>query len=258
LAGRSFAASDAVGSPRVAIVNERLVRTLGLGPAPLGRRISLGPIRRDIEIVGVVADSQYRAVKDEVPAQLFLPRSQNDNLDGLTFYVRGVDADALQLSITRVIAEIDPELAVGALGTLERQVIDNVFLDRLVAALSVSFAMLATLLAALGLYGVLAYSVAQRTRELGLRLTLGATPAELRRLVLKQVGLMTSIGGLLGLAAAVALGRAAEALLFGLSGYEPSVLLAAAAVISAVVLAAAYVPARRASSIAPTEALRYE
>jgi ABC-type antimicrobial peptide transport system permease subunit len=118
--------------------------------------------------------------------------------------------------------------------------------------------MLATLLAALGLYGVLAYSVAQRTRELGLRLTLGATPAELRRLVLKQVGLMTSIGGLLGLAAAVALGRAAEALLFGLSGYEPSVLLAAAAVISAVVLAAAYVPARRASNIAPTEALRYE
>jgi predicted permease len=258
LTGRTFAASDTLEAPRVAIVNESFVRRFDLGPDPIGRRFSLGAIRRDIEIVGVVADTQYRAVKDEVPAQLFLPRRQNDNLDGLTYYVRGVDVDALQRTIPRLVAEIDPALAVAGLGTFEAQIDDNVFLDRFVATLSASFAVLATVLAALGLYGVLAHNVAQRTRELGLRLTLGATPRALRRLVLGQVGLMAAFGAAAGLFASVALGRAAEALLFGLSGYEPAVLLTAAAVVVGVVLSAAYVPARRASRIAPLEALRYE
>lgn len=124
--------------------------------------------------------------------------------------------------------------------------------------LSASFAGLATLLAAIGLYGVLAYNVAQRVRELGLRQALGAKPANLRALVLKQVGLMAVMGMAIGVPAAVGLGRMAEALLFGLSGYDPIVLVAAMAILSTVVLAASYLPARRASSIAPMEALRNE
>ena len=254
LTGRTFAAADELGSPRVAVVNESLVRRFDLGPAPVGKRFSLGPIRSDIEIVGIVADTQYRAVKDDVPAQIFLPRRQNDNLDGVTFYVRGVDSDALQRTIPRAVAEIEPELAVGELGTFEGQVQENVYLDTLVATLSAGFAALATLLGAFGLYSVLAYNVTQRMRELGLRLALGATPREVRALVFRQVGMMALIGGATGLAAAIALGRAAEALLFGLSGYEPSVLIAATAVLAAVVLAAAYLPARRAARIAPMEA----
>jgi ABC-type antimicrobial peptide transport system permease subunit len=157
-----------------------------------------------------------------------------------------------------VVAEVDPTVPVTDLRTMEVQVRDNVYRERLIATLSASFAVLATLLAAIGLYGVLAYNVAQRTRELGLRLALGAEPSGLRALVVKQVGVMTVIGSAIGLAAAAGLGRVAEALLVGLSGHDPAVLIAAVAVISFVVLGASYVPARRASRIAPMEALRYE
>jgi ABC-type antimicrobial peptide transport system permease subunit len=130
--------------------------------------------------------------------------------------------------------------------------------DRLISMLSGTFAGLATVLAAIGLYGVMAYNVAQRTRELGLRLALGAKPGSLRALVLRQVGRVALIGGALGLVAAVALGRVAESMLFGLSGYDPIVLSAAVGVLSLVVLVASYLPVRRASTVAPMEALRYE
>ncbi len=141
---------------------------------------------------------------------------------------------------------------------MRRQVEENVYVDRLVATLSAGFAGLATLLAAIGLYGVLAYNVAQRIPELGLRLALGAEPARLRAMVLRQVGSMALIGGVIGLAAALVVGRTAETLLFGLSGHDPWVLAVAQAVLSAVVLIAGYLPARRASNISPMEALRYE
>jgi ABC-type antimicrobial peptide transport system permease subunit len=141
---------------------------------------------------------------------------------------------------------------------MEAQARNDVYRERLIAMLSVTFAGLATLLAAIGLYGVLAYNVAQRTRELGLRLALGAEPTSLRALVLKQVGAMAVMGVALGLATAVGLGRIAEALLVGLSGHDPVVLIAAVVAIGLVVLAAGYAPARRASSITPMEALRYE
>jgi ABC-type antimicrobial peptide transport system permease subunit len=135
---------------------------------------------------------------------------------------------------------------------------DTLFLDRLIGLLSSGFAILATLLAAIGLYGVLSYSVTQRMRELGLRQALGATPGRLLGMVLSQVGLMALIGGATGLVLAVLLGRAAEAMLFGLSGYDPAVLAAAIAVLGAVVFAAGFLPARHASRVDPLEALRYE
>jgi len=122
----------------------------------------------------------------------------------------------------------------------------------------VSFAALATLLAAIGLYAVLAYNVVQRTRELGLRLALGAESAHVRNMVLKQVGVLALVGIAIGLAAAIGFGRVAESLLYGLSALDPLALVAAASVLALVVLAAGYVPARRASRIAPMEALRHE
>jgi predicted permease len=258
LAGREFTVADRLGSPPVAIVNESFVRRFDLGTA-VGERFSLPFVVDDIEIVGVVADAKYTEVKGDVQPQFFQPRRQATDLPALFFYVRGgIDSDAMIRMIPHLISSIDPDLPVDELTTMEAQVRDNVYIDRLTTMLSVAFAALATLLAAIGLYGVLAYNVTQRTRELGLRLALGATPGTLRGMVLKQVGVMALVGGMMGLAAAVGIGRVAEALLFGLSGYDPPVLLAAVAVLSAVVLAASYLPARRASNIAPMEALRYE
>lgn len=185
-------------------------------------------------------------------------RSFSD-LPALVFYVLGdLPADAVIGRIRRVVAEIAPSVPVENLATMQEQVKSNVYLDRMVTVVSTSFAALATLLAAVGLYGALGYNVTQRTRELGLRLALGARPAHLRAIVLRQVGVMLLAGGVAGIAAALALGRAAEALLFGLSGYDPLVLGRATIVLAAVVLVAGYLPALRASNTTPMEALRYQ
>jgi ABC-type antimicrobial peptide transport system permease subunit len=141
---------------------------------------------------------------------------------------------------------------------MERQIQENVFMDRMISVLSTGFALLATLLAAIGLYGVLAYTVAQRTREFGLRMALGADGGRVRGLVLKQVAVMAAVGGLIGIAVAVAIGQAAESLLFEIKGYDPVVLAGAAAILGVVTLAAGYLPALRASRIDPMTALRYE
>jgi hypothetical protein len=244
----------------VAIVNQAFVRKFGLGDAPLGKRFGAnGNPEHDIEIVGVAADAHYSNVKDEVPAQYFLPWRQDPGIGRLTFYVHGAVAPAtLSKTLPRVIASIDPNLPVDELTTVRRTVWENMYLDRLVAALSAGFAVLATILAAIGLYGVLAYDVAQRTREIGLRLALGAAPRVLQAMVLRQVGLMAAIGIPLGVAAAVAVARGARALLYGLSGYDPTVLGAAVGILCIVVGVAAYLPARRAVRVAPMEALRYE
>jgi ABC-type antimicrobial peptide transport system permease subunit len=161
-------------------------------------------------------------------------------------------------TIPGVVAKLDPNLPVEDLKTLPMQIRENVFMDRMISTLSASFAALATLLAAVGLYGVLAYTVAQRTREIGVRMALGADGRRVRTLVLRQVGGMVAVGGVVGIAAAIGLGRAAQSLLFGLEGHDPVVIAAASALLAVVALAAGYLPARRASQVHPMQALRYE
>lgn len=262
LAGREFGQVDVGDAPRVAVVNESFLRKFGLGMDAIGTRFAQGSgdgVELDIEIVGIAADAKYSTVKDEIPPQYFLPRRQIDSLGTLAFYVRGsANPDALFATIRRVANAVDPNLPVANLMTMETTIENNVFFDRMVALFSGAFAAVATLLAAIGLYGVLAYNVAQRTRELGVRLALGATPERLRGLVLRQVGWMALIGLALGLVSAVLIGRAAAALLFGLTGDDPDVLAAAAIVLACIVAAAGYLPARRAARVAPMEALRYE
>jgi putative ABC transport system permease protein len=260
LGGRAFTDTDTIGSPRVAIVNEAFVRKFRLGEGALGKRFSLEKFPADdIEIVGVAADAKYSMVRAAAPPQFFLPRRQNENVGSVAFYVRAAaGSDDLMRSVRRVVAAADPNLPVSDLMTMDHVVDDNLFTERLIALLSGGLAALATLLAATGLYGVLAYSVAQRTRELGLRLALGATANELRRMVMKQVATIALLGMPIGLALGVALGQAARPLLFGLTNYDPVVLMGAIVLLAGVVLAAGYLPARRASSVAPMEALRYE
>jgi predicted permease len=260
LAGRDFTDSDRFGAPPTAIVNQAFVRKFGVGDAPLGKRFGIGDkAEHDIEIVGLAADAKYSTVKDEIPPQYFVPWRQNPSVDRLTFYVRAtVDPATLSKTLPRVVASIDANLPVNELTTVRKTVQENVYLDRLVAVLSAGFAVLATLLAAIGLYGVLAYDVARRTREIGLRLALGAAPRALRAMVWRQVGLVAAIGIPVGVGAAVVVARAAGALLYGLRGDNPAVLAAAVGILCAVVGAAAYLPARRAVRVAPMEALRYE
>jgi predicted permease len=261
LAGRVFTDADGRGAPRVAVVNEAFLQKYGLDRDAIGTRFGTGEgaSGNEIEIVGVVADAKYSSVREDAPPQYFLPLSQSDGIGSLFFYVQSrLDADDVVGTIRPVVAGVDPNLPVTDLMTLEAAVESSLFFDRLLAILSGAFAVLATLLAAVGLFGVLAYMVSLRSRELGLRLALGATPRQLRAIVLKQVAVFGAIGMPLGLGVALLLGRAAEGVLYGLSGNEPAVFAAAVLVVGAVGMAAGYLPARRASSIAPMEALRFE
>jgi ABC-type antimicrobial peptide transport system permease subunit len=153
---------------------------------------------------------------------------------------------------------LDPNLPLENLKTLPQQVKDNTFLDRMISTMAASFAVVATLLAAVGLYGVLAYTVAQRTREIGVRMALGADASRVRGIVLRQVGRMLAVGGVIGLAAALGLGRAARSLLFGLQEHDPATIAGAVVVLALVALGAGYIPALRASRVQPMRALRYE
>ncbi len=260
LAGREFAPADREGAPGVAVVNEAFVAKFGLGRRAVGRRLAVwGDHEPNLEIVGVVRNAKYDAVKGELRPTVYTALRQDARLGTVTYYVRTAgDPARLLRGIAAAVARVDADVPVQDLKTLPEQVRENVALDRVIGALSAAFAGLATLLAAVGLYGVLAYTVAQRAREIAVRMAVGADARRVRGLVLRQVGRVTLAGGAVGLVAALALGRAARSLLFGLEGHDPASVGAAAAVLGAVALAAAYLPARRAARVEPMRALRAE
>ena len=264
LAGREFTRADTLGAPKVAIVNEAFAKKFNLGVTAVGKHMSndrgagAAPAL-NMEIVGLVKNAKYSSVKNDIPPQFFLPYRQDEHLGFINVYVRTAgDPTPFMTNVPKAIAHADPNLPVQRLRTLPQQIRENVFLDRFVSVLSTAFASLATLLAAVGLYGVLAYTVSQRTREIGLRMALGAAPSRVRAMVLRQVGVMVIIGGMIGLAAAVGLGRLAQSLLFQLQGSDPAVLIGAAVALTVVALAAGLIPAQRASQVDPMRALRYE
>lgn len=263
LAGREFTDSDVDGAQQVAVVNEAFTRKFGIeGAQAVGKYMSNsggGDDELDIQIVGVVQDAKYNDVKGEIPPVFFLANRQDRDIGGLFFYVRtSLSTSDVLGQIQPLVARLDPDLPVSASLTLEEQIDQNVFLDRFISQMSASFAILATLLAAIGLYGVLAYTVAQRTREIGLRMALGAGADTVRAMVLKQVGRMVLIGGIVGAVAAFFLGRAAQSLLFGMEGFDATVIGLVAVVIGMVGFGAGYIPAMRASRVDPMHALRYD
>jgi predicted permease len=259
LAGREFTVADHQGAPQVAVVNQAFVKKFNLGDGAVGKFMSYaGPDSLNVQIVGVIPDIKYSDVKDAIPPVFYLPWRQDTHVSGMNFYVRSSRPQALLREIAGVIKRIDPGLPVEDLKSMPQQVRENVFLDRMISILSASFAVLATLLAAIGLYGVLAYTVAQRTREIGVRMALGADGARVRAMVLRQVSVMMAVGGVIGVAGALGLGKAASSLLFELKGYDPVVFALAVLALAIVALGAGYVPARRASEVDPVKALRYE
>jgi predicted permease len=261
LSGREFTAADDLGGVKVAVVNEAFAKKFGLGHEAVGKFMSMGGRgdSLDIQIVGLVKNAKYSQVKDEVPPLFMLPYKQDSTIGSAQFYVRTA-GDPMQVlrAIPPVMSHIDPNLPLEELKTMPQQVKENVFLDRMISTLSAAFALLATLLAAVGLYGVLAYSVAQRTREIGVRMALGADAGRVRRMVMRQVAFMTVIGALIGVAGAIAIGHGAQALLYQLQGYDPLVIGVSVVVLGIVALAAGYLPALKASRVDPMQALRYE
>ena len=258
--GREFTTSDQLGGQKVAIVNEAFAKKFKLGAHAVGTFMTdHGNDTLNIQIVGLVPNVKYSQVKDSVPPVFYEPWRQDSRTGELYFYVKSqLPPEQVLGSMRALIKRLDPNLPVEELKTMTQQVKENVFLDRLISTMSASFALLATLLAGVGLYGVLAYSVEQRTREIGVRMALGADAAHVRGLVVRQVGVMLAIGGGIGLAGALGLGRLARSLLFELQAHDPLALSLAVVLLACVALAAGWVPARRAASVDPMHALRYD
>jgi predicted permease len=262
MSGREFTAADTSKAPQVAIVNEEFLKKFKLGRDAVGKLMGTGNGYRsklDTTIIGVAQNAKYSDVKRKVPPLFFRPYRQDAELGAASIYVRTSGDPAQSASaVTAVVKRLDPNLPLEELKTLEQQVKDNTFLDRMMTTLASLFAGLATLLAGVGLYGVLAYTVSQRTREIGLRMALGAAPGRVRSMVLRQVAWMTLVGAIVGLAGAVAIGKQAGSLLFEMQGSDPWGLAISAVALSAVTILAGFVPAHRASQVDPMIALRYE
>jgi predicted permease len=266
LAGRDFNPSDyrAIGEggpPRTAIVNQAFVKRYLAGRDPLGVRIARGGgasgVTPSSTIVGVVGDISYRGVRDN-SEQVFFPLFDSDDT-GATFYikVRGAPEQAIP-SIRRLVRQDDPRLPIFWFRTLDDQVNRSLSTERLLAALSGSFGALALLLSLIGLYGVMSFVVTRRTREIGIRLALGATGASAIRLVLRDAVAMIAVGIAIALPCVAALGKLVQSQLFGVTATDPATIAAAALVLAAGALVAAFIPAWRASNVSPTDALRLE
>ena len=264
LAGRDFNLSDArpVGEigPRCAIVNQAFVNRYLAGRDPLGVRIARGGlpgVKPNSTIVGVVADMSYRDVRDN-SEQVFFPLFEHDDT-GATFFikVRGAPEQAIP-SIRRLVRQDDPQLPILWFRTLDEQVSRSLSTERLLAALSGSFGALALLLSLIGLYGVMSFVVTRRTREIGIRLALGATGASAMRLVLRDAIGMIAAGVAIAIPCVAALGKLVQSQLFGVSATDPATVAGAALVLIAGALASAFIPAWRASNVSPTDALRLE
>jgi predicted permease len=273
LAGRDFTEKDTERQrhgekpddtePRVVMVNEKFAkRFFGSARNAIGRHAGYGidpGTKADMEIVGVIKDIKYTNLRDEVPVQMFEPYLANDFVSGMTVYVRTAMNPDQFFSVARSkVRALDANLPVYGMRTMDDQISNSLLTERLIASLSAVFGFLATLLAVIGLYGVMAYTVARRTREIGIRMALGAFQADVIWMVMREVLLLVSIGIGAGLAAAIALSKLIQTQLYGITGQDPITIALAGLLLAAVACGAGYIPALRASRIDAMRALRYE
>jgi predicted permease len=263
LAGRSLEATDDLIHAKVAVVNEALAnRFFGSPPKAIGRMLGSGAgdkIKYDIQIVGVARNYIHRNVRGKVKIAMYRPAAQDPNPSGMYYYIRTWGAPQTAMSLIRSdVGRIDSRLVLENPTTMDEQIDQNINDDRMIALLAVSFGVLATLLAGIGLYGVLAYATAQRTREIGVRMALGSDRAGIVMLMLKDVLLLAGISIAITVPLALLATRVLRALLFGVSDTDPAVFVLATLLIAAVAVLAAALPARRAANVEPMKALRNE
>ena len=272
LAGRDFNWSDRQEvktgdteddySPTAIIINEKFAKKFFEGRNPIGRHLGFGTdpgTKTPMEIIGVVKDIKYQNLREEIPEQAFIPYLGAHFSGGMTVYVRtALDPDRIIPLLRAKVRELDPNVPIYALRTTEAQLSNSLRNERLIASLSATFGFLATLLATIGLYGVMAYAVTRRTREIGIRMALGALQGNVVWMVMREVLLLIAIGVGVGLPAALALTRLIRSQLYGLTPYDPPTLALAALALCAVACLAGYLPALRASRVDPLHALRYE
>jgi predicted permease len=262
LRGRDFTGRDVEGAPKVGIVNQKFVQRYLPNAEPLGRHIGMGidpGTKTDIEIVGVVADTKYENMREEIPYELYVPTDQKGFATGGTVYVRTAGDRAQVTSAIRAEARrVDASVPIYDMRTLADQMEISLLTERLLATLSSVFGCLATFLAALGLYGVMAFMVARRTREIGIRMALGAGRNNVVWMVLRETLGLAAVGVAIGLAGAYAVTRLIQAQLFGVAPTDLLTMAAAALGIAAVTALAGYIPAQRATGIDPMIALRWD
>jgi hypothetical protein len=261
--GRDFDDRDTLWSPKVAIVNQAFARKFFGGANVVGRTFHVeapaGKPDPQYQIVGVAKNTKYYELREEFLPIAFLPMAQDDDPGANATFVlrtRGSVGGAMR-EVTRAVAEVSPAIDVQ-FRSFSEQLQESLLREKLMATLSGGFGLLAGLLATLGLYGVIAYMVARRRNEIGLRIALGADGGRVIRMVLREAGVMLAVGLVIGGLLAVWAGQTATTLLYGLKPYDPTTMVAAMGLLTAVAMAASYGPARRAAAVEPMAALREE
>src|SRR5262245_866981 len=260
LLGRDFADSDGAGAPKVAIINETLARSFWGNENPIGKRIGVESAGPDSEIIGVIKDTKYRYLKEQIPRTVYVPLAQREvRADERVLHIRTTgEPKDLIAAIRREARALDKDLPVYNVKTFSELAAEGMSQERIVATLSSFFGLLALLLASIGLYGVMAYAVARRTREIGIRLALGAQSGAVIKLVIRQGMGLVAIGLVIGLAGALALTRFIAGQLYGVGATDPATFAVISLLLMTVALAACYLPARRATKVDPMVALRQE
>jgi predicted permease len=261
ISGREFTRQDGPESPKVAIINETMARMFALAGNPIGKRMKFGtgssPL--DIEIIGVVRDSHHSDVKENARPFFYIPYTQEKAITSLTYYVRtSLDPLGLASPVRQVVHELDASLPIYEVRSFDQQIDQRLGGDKLVAFLALAFGTLAALLVAMGIYGLLAYTVTQRTREIGVRMALGAEPRRLGWMLFGEMARLAGVGILLGIPLAFALSKLINSLLFGVQAFGLTSVGMALLALALVCAIATYAPARRAMRIDPMVALRYE
>jgi len=269
LAGRAFGEQDTAGSPMVAIINQSLARSRFGGQDPVGKRFVMdlhdadgaGGVQAQvsIEIVGVCGDTRYMNLRDEPPPQFFLPYVQQASVGGMIYEIRTSGKPENVLTALRgVVRKADPDLGLVKVRTQTEQIESALQQERLFVSLTSGFGLLALALACVGIYGIMAYSVANRRSEIGIRMALGAQPGQVRGMILRESTWLAGVGIVVGVVAALGLTRLVKTMLYGIQPWDPATLIGGVLILLVVALGAGWIPARRAAGVQPMEALRHE